>query len=155
MIARQRGVISTMTRWVGRACHRVEDKLDVRVALVGGPGVAVGGLDPADLHVGHVADDLRSLLHLPAPCVPAGSKDGGERDRWIDLLGSRITVLQAVQCLNAGTPGISLHPAAVIDFEIVRIRSLRVCGNSKREAKTNARKVACDSVNLSGRNISR
>ena len=114
----------------------------MRIALLGSTGMAVGALDPTNLHIEYVAYDLRSLLHLPTSRVPAGSKDSGERDRWVDLLWSGITVLQAVQCLNPGTPGISLHPATVIDFEIVRIRSLRMCGNSKREAKENASELA-------------
>jgi hypothetical protein len=86
----------------------------------------------------NITDDLRSLFHLPTSGVPAGCKHGGDRDRRIDLLGSGVAVLQPIQCLNAGTLRVSLHPAAVIDFEIVRIRSLRVCENSKREAKKNA-----------------
>src|SRR5208337_1017439 len=123
-------------------CHRIEDKFDVRIALLSSTGMAVGALDPTDLHIEYVADDLRSLLHLPTSRVPAGRKDGGERDRWVDLLRSGITVLQAIQRPNSGTPRISLHSATVIDFEIVRIRSLRMCGNSKREAKKNASEVA-------------
>src|SRR5437870_8384459 len=114
----------------------------------GGTGMTVGAFDATNLHIKYVVDDLRSLLHLPTPRVTAGSKDGGERDRRVDLLGSGITVLQAVQCLNSETPGISLHPAAVIDFEIARIRSLRGCGNSKREAEANARDIAPDSDDL-------
>jgi hypothetical protein len=99
-------------------------------------------LDPTDLHIEYVAYDLGSLFYLPTSGVLAESKDGGERDRWVDLLGSGISVLQAVQCLNSGTPRIPLHPAAVIDFEIVRIRFLRVCGGSKAKAKKNASEVA-------------
>ncbi len=68
------------------------------ITLLGSTGMTVGALDPTDLHVEYVAYDLGSLFYLPTSGVLAGSKHGGERDRWIDLLGSGISDLQAVQC---------------------------------------------------------
>ena len=56
--------------------HGVEPKLDVGVASFDSTGAAIGGLDPADLYIKHIARDLRSLLHLPAPSVTARSKRG-------------------------------------------------------------------------------
>ena len=73
--------------------HRVEDKLDVRIALLGSTRMTVGALDPTDFHIRYIADDLGPLLHLPSPHVPAGSQHGGERDRRVELLGSGVAVL--------------------------------------------------------------
>jgi hypothetical protein len=103
------------------------------IALLGGACMAIRALDPADLYVEHIADNLCRLLHLPTPRIISGRNHGGERNRWVDLFGLRgdVTVLEAVQRLHRRTTRIRLYPTAVVVFEAIRSCSLRVRKDSK------------------------
>ena len=108
------------------------------VSLPNRAGMAVGALDPSNLHIKYVASNLCSLFYLPAPGVVVRSKDGGECDRRIDFFWLRcdVTILQTVQRPNSWTVRISFHAAAVVNVEVSRACCLCIRGGDKRKTES-------------------
>jgi len=101
----------------------------VRVPVCNMMGTAIDGFDGAGFHVVDVADDFGSVLDLPTSYVIAGSEDGRQSDRRVDLAGAggSVVILQPVKSFHGRTLGVAFHPTSLEHFEVGggRLRPLR------------------------------
>lgn len=112
------------------AVHRIENQVDVSVAMSRVGGAAIDGLDAADLDVPNVAGDFSSAARAPAATVVAGLQEGGKGHARVDLLRlwRRVTIFQAVEFANGSAGSVAVEWAAVESLQVGAWNDALGCG---------------------------
>lgn len=117
------------------AVHRIENQLDMSVAMSRVGGAAIDGLDAANLDVPNVAGDFGSTASAPAATIVAGLEEGGEGNARVDLLRvwRRKTIFQAVEFANGSAGSVAVKWAAVESLQIRAWEDALRCGTRAPE----------------------